>query len=97
VSRPVTASDDKYVSLLERENEFLHDQIKVKDVQIAGQSERNRETNVLVGGLQKLLKPLLGNGSRNNTGMPETYRHIDGTAARLGVRVQEGTFRLVDR
>lgn len=77
VSRPVAASDDRYVALLERENDFLREQIKVKDLQIAEQSERTRETNVLVGGLQKLLTPLLGNGSRNRPGVPETYRHVD--------------------
>lgn len=53
------ASDSRYVELLERENSFLRDQISVKDKQIADQSERVRETNLLVNGLQRLLAPLL--------------------------------------
>src|SRR5262249_26247906 len=58
-SRQVAASDDKYLLLLERENEFLRSQIDVKDRQIGELTERNRETNVLVGGLQNLLRPVL--------------------------------------
>jgi hypothetical protein len=56
-----------YVARLEREVEqlhddrdFLRDQIKTKDVQIAALLERDRETNILVGSLQKMLAPLLG-------------------------------------
>jgi hypothetical protein len=45
---------------LERENEFLRGQIAVKDTQISELTERSRETNVLIGGLQRLLAPLLG-------------------------------------
>jgi hypothetical protein len=56
-SRPI---EDRYVSLLENENVFLRSQIDVKDVQIKELTERNRETNVLVAGLQKMLTPLLG-------------------------------------
>jgi hypothetical protein len=54
--RPI---EDRYVSLLENENVFLRSQIDVKDVQIKELTERNRETNVLVAGLQKMLTPLL--------------------------------------
>jgi hypothetical protein len=60
LSRHVAASDDKYVALLERENDFLRDQVAVKDGQIKELGERVRETNVLTAGLQKLLTPLLG-------------------------------------
>ena len=59
LSRPV-AADSRIVELLEKQNEFLHDQIKVKDSQIASLQERAHETNALINGLQRLLSPLLG-------------------------------------
>lgn len=69
-SRPVaTVEPDtpRYVAGLEREveraledREFLKEQIKVKDEQIAALLERDRETNILVRGLQQMLSPLLG-------------------------------------
>jgi hypothetical protein len=49
----------RFVERLENENEFLRGQIGVKDGQIKEMTERARETNVLIGGLQKLLAPLL--------------------------------------
>jgi hypothetical protein len=52
--------DDRYVDRLESENEFLRGQIGVKDNTIAALLERDRETNVLIAGLQKWLTPLLG-------------------------------------
>jgi hypothetical protein len=62
-----TGEASHYVARLEREVEqlhddrdFLRDQIKTKDVQIAALLERDRETNILVGSLQKMLAPLLG-------------------------------------
>ena len=51
----VRATDDRYVGLLESENAFLRGQIEVKDGQIKELTERARETNVLIAGLQKLL------------------------------------------
>lgn len=51
-----------YIARLEGENEFLRGQIAVKDEQIKEQTERARETNILIGGLQKMLTPLLGHG-----------------------------------
>lgn len=57
-SRPV-AKESKVIVLLERENDLLREQLKVKDQQIAEQSERARETNVLISGLQRMLSPLL--------------------------------------
>lgn len=61
----------RHVALLEREVErltedkiFLRDQVKTKDEQIAALLERDRETNFLVQGLQKMLAPLLGGGRR---------------------------------
>ena len=72
-SRPVATSPDqprqvatdndaasRYVARLEGENEFLRGQITVKDVQIKDLTERARETNHLIAGLQKMLTPLLG-------------------------------------
>jgi hypothetical protein len=50
---------DRYVAHLEDENIFLRGQMGVKDTQIKELTERARETNILIGGLQKLLSPLL--------------------------------------
>jgi hypothetical protein len=49
----------QYVERLEGENEFLRNQIGVKDKTIEALLERDRETNHLVAGLQKMLTPLL--------------------------------------
>jgi hypothetical protein len=57
MSRPVATP---YIERLESENEFLKGQIGVKDKTIEALLERDRETNHLVGGLQKMLAPLLG-------------------------------------
>lgn len=51
---------DRYVARLESDNEFLRGQMEVKDTQIKELTERARETNILIGGLQKMLSPLLG-------------------------------------
>jgi hypothetical protein len=76
-ARPVATEEPvmtPYVERLEREVEqlnddrdFLREQIKVKDGQIAlkdqqigAMLERDRETNILVQGLQKMLTPFLG-------------------------------------
>jgi hypothetical protein len=50
----------EYVTRLEGENDFLRQQIGVKDEQIKDLTERARETNHLIAGLQKMLTPLLG-------------------------------------
>lgn len=50
----------EFVARLEGENEFLRKQIGVKDDQIKDLTERARETNHLIAGLQKMLTPLLG-------------------------------------
>lgn len=50
----------KYVERLEGEIEFLRDEITTKNAQIKELTERSRETNLLIGGLQRLLAPLLG-------------------------------------
>ena len=69
-SRPVATEPtpmSPYVAQLEREvahlnddKEFLREQVKTKDFQIVALLERDRETNILVGSLQRMLAPLLG-------------------------------------
>jgi len=57
-SRLVAATppeDSRYVAALERENDFLRGQVVVKDTQIGELTERARETNHLLAGLQKIL------------------------------------------
>jgi hypothetical protein len=54
--RPIATA---YVARLESENEFLRGQIGVKDKTIEALLERDRETNHLIAGLQKMLTPLL--------------------------------------
>lgn len=56
-SRPVATA---YVTRIESENQFLRQQITVKDEQIKDLTERARETNHLIAGLQRMLTPLLG-------------------------------------
>jgi hypothetical protein len=57
---PTKSTDlSRYVARLESENDFLRGQLEVKDTQIKEATERARETNVLIGGLQKMLSPLL--------------------------------------
>ena len=61
--RPVATSPDiseRYLARLEGEVEFLRDEISTKNAQIKELTERSRETNVLIGGLQRLLAPMLG-------------------------------------
>ena len=47
-------ANHRYVGQLEKENGFLRNQIEMKDTQISELSERARETNVLIKGLQDL-------------------------------------------
>jgi hypothetical protein len=54
------AAEGRYVARLESEVEFLRGEISTKNLQIKELTERSRETNVLIGGLQRLLAPLLG-------------------------------------
>jgi hypothetical protein len=48
------------VQLLEKVNAAQADEIKIKNEQITALLERDRETNVIVRGLQTMLGPLLG-------------------------------------
>jgi hypothetical protein len=73
--QPRSDADPKYVALLERENDFLRDQIARKDhqieqrdTQIQSMIERDRETNVLIQGLQRLLR--LGSGEPGPASTP---------------------------
>ena len=59
-SRQVATGDARYVARLENDNEFLRGQLAVKDKTIDALLERDRETNHLIAGLQKMLAPLLG-------------------------------------
>jgi hypothetical protein len=52
------ALSSRFVDLLESENQFLREQVVVKDSQIKELTERSRETNHLVAGLQRMLSPL---------------------------------------
>lgn len=69
VSRPV-AVDTGVVELLKSENAFLREQVTVKDEQIKDLTERARETNHLIGGLQRLLAPLLSAPDRARDDVP---------------------------
>jgi hypothetical protein len=61
-SRPVATSPDlsRYIARLENDVDFLRGQMDTKDNQIKEMTDRARETNVLIAGLQKMLTPLLG-------------------------------------
>ncbi len=71
-SRPVAT---EYIGRIESENDFLRQQIGVKDEQIKDLTERARETNHLIAGLQKMLTPLLGRAT-------DTHADGGGTAER---------------
>jgi hypothetical protein len=80
-SRRATTSPDltqRYIERLEGEVIFLREEISTKNAQIKEASERNRETNLLVGGLQRLLAPLLGSPD------PHPPRHDDAPGAEFG-------------
>src|SRR5579862_35414 len=59
-ARQVATGDARYVARLENDNEFLRGQLAVKDKTIDALLERDRETNHLIAGLQRMLSPLLG-------------------------------------
>jgi hypothetical protein len=60
--RQVATSDvePRYVARLESEVDFLRGQVATKDAQIKELTERSRVTYMLIGGLQRMLAPLLG-------------------------------------
>jgi len=53
----------RYVAHLEGEDTYLRERNTTKDGQIKDLTERARETNHLIAGLQKMLTPLLGRPS----------------------------------
>jgi hypothetical protein len=62
-SRQVAAPPDlteRYIGRLEGEVAFLREELTTKNAQIKELTERSRETNVPIGGLQRLLAPMLG-------------------------------------
>src|SRR6266571_1206904 len=67
----------RYVARLEGENEFLRGQITVKDVQIKDLTERARETNHLIAGLQRMLTPLLGTPDRTHEEEGRIHGFVD--------------------
>lgn len=67
-------ADDRYVARLESEVGFLRGQIETKDAQIKELTERSRETNLLVAGLQRMLTPLLIKPEARGSGEPQDQR-----------------------
>ena len=69
----VRSPEDRYVVLLEKENDFLRGQVSVKDTQIEALLERDKETNTLIHRLQAMLAPLLvAPADRRDSGTPAT-------------------------
>lgn len=73
------ATDAEYVAQLEmrigeKDNEivFLRSEMVVKNDQIKDLTERARETNHLIAGLQKMLTPLLGHGAAGDNSGPHS-------------------------
>lgn len=75
-TEPATA---RYVALLERDNEFLREQVSKKDEQITDLSKRFGETQTLLGAMQRMLAPLLGQSDPFNR--PEKREADDQPAA----------------
>jgi hypothetical protein len=69
LSRPV-AAETRYIERIEGENVFLRSQITVKDKTIEALLERDRETNILIQGLQNLVLQL--NPGRQQDSPPKT-------------------------
>jgi hypothetical protein len=69
------ANDTGMLDQLKGEVQFLRGEIAIKNEQIKDLTERARETNHLIGGLQKMLTPLLGRGGEERV---HTYTPDDG-------------------
>jgi hypothetical protein len=82
----LTAANDefvsRYVTRLEGENEFLRGQIGTKDDQIKDLTERARETNHLIAGLQKMLTPLLRPSAGADDDLPRPRSSADAETVR---------------
>ncbi len=75
--RPVATGPDlteRYIDRLEGEVTFLREELTTKNAQIKELTERSRETNVLIGGLQRLLAPMLGSPDPHRSHTDETPR-----------------------
>jgi hypothetical protein len=85
--QPQSTSDDKprlvatgpdltgrYIDRLEGEVTFLREELTTKNAQIKEMTERSRETNVLIGGLQRLLAPMLRSPDPHRPQPDETPR-----------------------
>ena len=85
--QPQSTSDDKsrlvatgpdlterYIDRLEGEVTFLREELTTKNAQIKELTERSRETNVLIGGLQRLLAPMLGSPDPHRSTSDEAPR-----------------------
>ncbi len=75
--RPVATTPDlteRYIDRLEGEVTFLREELTTKNAQIKELTERSRETNVLIGGLQRLLAPMLGSPDPHRPQPEETPR-----------------------
>ena len=68
----VRVPEDRYVTRLESEVDFLRSEVQTKNAQIKELTERSRETNLLVAGLQKMLTPLLQGSSSDRRAEPRT-------------------------
>ena len=79
--RPVATGPDlteRYIDRLEGEVTFLRVELTTKNAQIKELTERSRETNVLIGGLQRLLAPMLGSPDPHRPTSDETPRSEHG-------------------
>lgn len=79
---------ERYLTRLEGEVAFLREEISTKNAQIKELTERSRETNVLIGGLQRMLSPLLGRGSDQQ---PNPMMHHDTRSAPMNEGEHGGT------
>ena len=75
-----TGVGQRYVGALERENDFLRDQIRIKDTQIGELSSRARETNILIKGLQDLFMRLQPGRPEPRTHEPSSTEPASGTS-----------------
>lgn len=73
--RVVPSADTRYLVQLEGEAIFLRRQVEVKDEQIKELTERAKETNHLIAGLQRMLSPLLLLPHRHSAGDGKILRN----------------------
>ena len=84
-SRQITSSRlEKRMDEKDDEIRFLRSEVAVKNDQIKDLTERARETNHLIAGLQKMLTPLLGRPSddRNDEPTSTESREVQGITGR---------------